>query len=68
MMRPSYQGLQARYTKCARPHLREGYNYYRTGFNCKDLIIANCEFFKLLIHKLILLIAHPYVQFVQRNY
>ena len=43
--------------------------YHRTGFNCENLIIVNCEFFyrvrKLLIRKLIRLIAHPYVQFVQ---
>ena len=42
--------------------------YRRTGFNCENLIIANCEFSrvcKLLIRKLIQLIAHPYVQFAQ---
>ena len=42
--------------------------YRSTGFNWKNLIIANCEFYrvrKLLIRKLILLLAHPYVQFAQ---
>ena len=42
--------------------------YRRTGFNCENLIITNCEFSrvcKLLIHKLILLIAHSYMRFAQ---
>ena len=43
-------------------------HYRRTGFNCENLIIANCEFSgvrKLLIRKLILLTAYPYMQFAQ---
>ena len=35
--------------------------YHRTGSNCENLIIANWVFsrvYKLLIHKVILLIAH----------
>ena len=43
-------------------------NYRRTSFNCENLILRIASFSrvrKLLIRKLILLIAHPYVQFVQ---
>ena len=39
--------------------------YRRTGFNCENLIASFSRVRKLLIHKLILLIAHPYVQFAQ---
>ena len=36
--------------------------YHRTGFNCENLIASFSRVRKLLIRKLILLIAHPYVQ------
>ena len=39
--------------------------YRRTSFNCKNLIASFSRVRKLLIRKLILLIAHPYVQFAQ---
>ena len=56
-------------TKCKNKHLLLiTFHYCRTGFNCENLIIANCDFSRvceLLICKLIPLIAHPYVQFVQ---
>ena len=39
--------------------------YCRTGFNCENLIASFSRVHKLWIHKLIILIAHHYVQFVQ---
>ena len=36
--------------------------YHRTGFNCENLIASFSRVRKLLIRKLILLIAHPYMQ------
>ena len=40
--------------------------YCRTGFNCENLQIESfSRVHKFLIRKLILLIAHPYVQFAQ---
>ena len=37
--------------------------YRRTGFNCKNLILRIASFSRVC--KLILLLAHPYVQFAQ---
>ena len=39
--------------------------YRRTSFNCENLIASFSRVCKLLIRKLILLIAHLYVQFAQ---
>ena len=40
-------------------------SYRRTGFNCENLITSFTRVSKLLIRKLILVIARPYVQFAQ---